>query len=119
MTVCDILSFLKQPSERKVVSVNKLTEDCTATESHASDFRSGTNNHIIEYTEEYSGTARKELKEKGSEHDSMIKAIKTEAAEVVIKAEVHAIPENGRVPQARSSSFCLRYEYAFILLYIR
>ncbi|XP_057773594.1 uncharacterized protein LOC130992853 isoform X2 [Salvia miltiorrhiza] len=106
-SVCDILSILRQSSERKVVSVNKpFTKDCA--ELYPSKSQSGNDNHIKKYAEECSGTARLELKQKGSEHDSMIKVIKSEAVEVVIKTEKHAIPENGRVRQARSSSFHLR-----------
>lgn len=118
MTVFDILSILRQPSEKKVVSVNNpFTEDCS--ELHPSEFQSGTIDHVKGYAKESSGTAREESREKGTEHDSMIKVIKTEAVEVVIKVEENAVPDNGRVPQSRSSSFRLRYEYAFILLYIR
>ncbi|XP_047964757.1 uncharacterized protein LOC125209191 isoform X2 [Salvia hispanica] len=106
-SVCDILSILRQPSEGKVVSVNKpFTEECAV--SHPSEFLSGTNNHIKE--EECSGTARQELRQKGSEHDIMIKVIKSEPTEVKIKTEKSEIPENGRVPPARPSSFHLRQQ---------
>ncbi|KAL1568864.1 hypothetical protein AAHA92_00418 [Salvia divinorum] len=104
-SVCDIMSILRQPSERKAVSADKpFTEECAV--SHPSEFLSGINNHIKE--EECSGNARQELRKKGSEHDIMIKVIKSEPIEVVIKTEECAIPENGRVHQARSSSFHLR-----------
>ncbi|KAG6399181.1 hypothetical protein SASPL_140657 [Salvia splendens] len=94
----------RQPSEGKTVSVNKpFTEECAV--SHPSKFLSGTNNHIKE--EECSGTARQELRQKGSEHDIVIKVIKSEPTEVEIKTEKSEIPENGRVPPARSSSFHL------------
>ncbi|KAL1556372.1 hypothetical protein AAHA92_12007 [Salvia divinorum] len=102
-SVYDILSSLRQPSERKVVSVNKpfTEENCVRY------FRVSvcTNNHIKE--QEYSGTERQELRQEGSEDDSMINVINSEAVEV-IKTEEYAIPEDGRVPQARSSSFHLR-----------
>lgn len=115
MTVCDILSILRQPSEGKAVSVNKpYTEECTV--SHAPEFLVGSNNHIKE--EECSGTVRQELRQKGSEHDIMIKVIKSEPTEVKIKTEKSEIPENGRVPPARSSSFHFRYKFAFMLLFL-
>ncbi|KAG6407584.1 hypothetical protein SASPL_130576 [Salvia splendens] len=102
-SVYDIMSSLRQPSERKVVSVNKpFTEENYVKFSRVSVC---TNNHVQE--QKCSGTERQELRQKGSEHDGMIKVIKSEAVEV-IKTEEYAIPEDGRVPQARSSSFHLR-----------
>ncbi|KAH6792540.1 hypothetical protein C2S52_003017 [Perilla frutescens var. hirtella] len=100
-SVHDILSILRQPSEKKVVVVK--VEDCA--ESHSSELQSYTDNHIKEYTEECSGTATEQLRGKRSEHDSMIKVIKSEAVEVVIDAEECTVSENGRESQARSSSF--------------
>lgn len=107
MTVHDILSILRQPIERKVVPMNKpLAEDCL--ESQSSDFQSNTKNHINEYAEECSGTAREELREKTSDHESRIKVLKPEAVEFIIAAGKCTVSENGRDSQARSSSFCLR-----------
>lgn len=113
MTVYDILSFLKPPSERKDNPVNKsFTGD--STDSHSTEFQSDTKNHIKEYAEESSATARKELREKGSDHDSMIKVVKIEPVDkVIIDVDERAVSENGRVPQARSSSFQPRYGYTF------
>ncbi|KAL6557949.1 hypothetical protein OROMI_018299 [Orobanche minor] len=93
-----------QPSERKDNPVNKpFTED--SAELHSAKCQSNTKNHVKEYSIECSGTARKELREEGPEHDSMIKVFKSEAVEVVIDAEERAVSENRRVPLARSSSF--------------
>ncbi|XP_047976758.1 uncharacterized protein LOC125218971 isoform X2 [Salvia hispanica] len=97
-SVHDILSSLRQPSKQTAVSVNKpfTEENCV----RFSGVSVCTNNH--------SGTEREELRQKGSEHDSMInKVIKSEAVEV-IKNEECEIPEDGIVPQARSSNFHLR-----------
>ncbi|KAL6523537.1 hypothetical protein OROGR_017140 [Orobanche gracilis] len=103
-SVHDILSVLRQPSERKDNPVNKPFAQDSA-ELHSAKCQSNTKNHVKEYSIECSGTARKELREEGPEHDSMIKVFKSEAVEVVIDAEERAVSENRRVPLARSSSF--------------
>ncbi|KAL6523544.1 hypothetical protein OROGR_017147 [Orobanche gracilis] len=103
-SVHDILSVLRQPSERKDNPVNKPFAQDSA-ELHSAKCQSNTKNHVKEYSIDCSGTARKELREEGPEHDSMIKVFKSEAVEVVIDAEERAVSENRRVSLARSSSF--------------
>lgn len=106
MTVYDIMSILKQPSGRKDNPVNKsFAEGCT--ESHSTEFLSDTKNHIKECAEESSATAGNKSREKGSEHDSMLKVVKIEPVDkVTIDLEEHAVSENERV-------FHPRYGYAF------
>lgn len=79
-------------------------------ESHSSEIQSDIKNFIKEYAEECSGSAREELGEKRSEHDSIIKVIKSEPVEVERDAEESRVSENGRVSQARSSGLHLRYD---------
>ncbi|KAI3453355.1 hypothetical protein Pfo_010018 [Paulownia fortunei] len=105
--VHDILSILKQPIQRKVVTLNKPSVD--RLESHSSDVHSDIKDHIKEYAEECSGSAREELREKTSDHVRGIKNLKPEAVEVLVAAEKCIVSENERESQARSSSFCLRF----------
>ncbi|KAK6146478.1 hypothetical protein DH2020_020347 [Rehmannia glutinosa] len=104
--VHDILSILKQPILRKVVTMSKPSlEDHLG--SHSSDVHSDIKDHIKECAEECSRSAREELREKASDHDSRIKVLKPEAVEVLVAAEKCTFSENERESQARSSSFCL------------
>ncbi|KAL8520491.1 hypothetical protein ACS0TY_011130 [Phlomoides rotata] len=97
--VHDILSILKQPSERKVdPRIKPFTYDLL--ESHSSDSQSNTERH---YAEE--GSRTEELREKTSDYNSQVKFLKPAAFEVIIAAGGCTVSA-----QATSSSFCLRSE---------
>ncbi|KAK4422957.1 hypothetical protein Salat_1878300 [Sesamum alatum] len=105
--VHDILSILRQPIHRKVVTINEPSAE-ERPELYSSDVRSDNKNPIKEYAEECTGSAREELREKTSDHDNGIKVLKPKAVEVLVAAETCPVSENGRESQARSSDFCLR-----------
>ncbi|KAL3619514.1 hypothetical protein CASFOL_037084 [Castilleja foliolosa] len=93
-SVHDILSFLRQPNMRKVVTVNNpLVDDCL--ELQSSDVHSDIkDHHIEEHVEDCSGSAQEELREKTSDYDCGLKAVKIEPIDVLVAAEKCPSSEN-------------------------